>query len=45
MPVSDPIVGGRHRPDFHFSKPEQRDIVLVEGHGIEGDGHAGAPAL
>jgi MOSC domain-containing protein YiiM len=26
----------------HFSKPLQRAIVMVEGHGIEGDAHAGA---
>lgn len=26
----------------HFSKPPQDRIVLVEGHGIEGDAHAGA---
>ena len=26
----------------HFSKPSQDRIVLVEGHGVEGDAHAGA---
>ncbi|WP_347951979.1 MOSC domain-containing protein [Bradyrhizobium sp. SSUT77] len=26
----------------HFSKPPQDHIVLVEGHGVEGDAHAGA---
>jgi MOSC domain-containing protein YiiM len=26
----------------HFSKTAQRDIELVEGHGVEGDAHAGA---
>jgi hypothetical protein len=26
----------------HFSKPPQHRIVLVEGHGVEGDAHAGA---
>ena len=26
----------------HFSKPTQDRIVLVEGHGVEGDAHAGA---
>lgn len=36
---------GRRRPDHHFSKPEQHAIVPVEGHGIEGIAHAGAPAL
>jgi hypothetical protein len=25
----------------HFSKPSRRDILLVEGHGVEGDAHAG----
>jgi hypothetical protein len=25
----------------HFSKPPQNRIVLVEGHGVEGDAHAG----
>jgi hypothetical protein len=25
----------------HFSKPPQNWIVLVEGHGVEGDAHAG----
>ena len=25
----------------HFSKPPQDRIVLVEGHGVEGDAHAG----
>jgi hypothetical protein len=26
----------------HFSKEPQRDILLVEGHGVEGDAHSGA---
>ncbi|MBR0822984.1 MOSC domain-containing protein [Bradyrhizobium liaoningense] len=26
----------------HFSKPTEDHIVLVEGHGVEGDAHAGA---
>ena len=26
----------------HFSKPSRDQIVLVEGHGVEGDAHAGA---
>jgi hypothetical protein len=26
----------------HFSKPKQDRIILVEGHGVEGDAHAGA---
>jgi MOSC domain-containing protein YiiM len=26
----------------HFSKPPQNQIVLIEGHGVEGDAHAGA---
>jgi hypothetical protein len=26
----------------HFGKPPQDQIVLVEGHGVEGDAHAGA---
>jgi hypothetical protein len=26
----------------HFSKPPQDHVVLVEGHGVEGDAHAGA---
>jgi hypothetical protein len=26
----------------HFSKAPQRDILLVEGHGVEGDAHSGA---
>ena len=25
----------------HFSKPTQEHIILVEGHGVEGDAHAG----
>lgn len=25
----------------HFSKPTQERIILVEGHGVEGDAHAG----
>lgn len=25
----------------HFSKPTQDRIILVEGHGVEGDSHAG----
>ncbi|UFW73014.1 MOSC domain-containing protein [Bradyrhizobium sp. WU425] len=28
--------------DHHFSKPPQDRIMLVEGHGVEGDAHAGA---
>ncbi|MBP1294261.1 hypothetical protein ABIF26_005480 [Bradyrhizobium elkanii] len=44
-PVSDSIIGGADDRDHHFSKPKQHDIVPVEGHGIEGDAHAGAPAL
>jgi hypothetical protein len=28
-------------PGHHFSKPLQNRIVLVEGHGVEGDAHAG----
>jgi len=27
--------------DHHFSKPPQDRIMLVEGHGVEGDAHAG----
>jgi hypothetical protein len=27
--------------DHHFSKPSQDRIMLVEGHGVEGDAHAG----
>jgi MOSC domain-containing protein YiiM len=26
----------------HFSKAPQRDVLLVEGHGVEGDAHSGA---
>jgi MOSC domain-containing protein YiiM len=29
-------------PGHHFSKPQQREILMVEGLGIEGDAHAGA---
>lgn len=29
-------------PGHHFSKPIQDPIALVEGHGVEGDAHAGA---
>ncbi|KYH01772.1 MOSC domain-containing protein [Bradyrhizobium sp. DOA1] len=29
-------------PGHHFSKPVQDRIVLVEGHGVQGDAHAGA---
>ena len=29
-------------PGHHFSKPIQDRIALVEGHGVEGDAHAGA---
>jgi hypothetical protein len=28
-------------PGHHFSKPVQDRIVLVEGHGVQGDAHAG----
>jgi len=28
-------------PGHHFSKPVQNRIVLVEGHGVQGDAHAG----
>jgi hypothetical protein len=41
-PVSGSIVGVAADGGHHFSKPEQREIVLVEGRGIEGDAHAGA---
>lgn len=27
--------------EHHFSKPSRDQIVLVEGHGVEGDAHAG----
>jgi hypothetical protein len=29
-------------PGHHFSKPLQREILMIQGLGIEGDAHAGA---
>ena len=38
-----PMVVAVARDDAHrFSKPVRDEIRLVEGHGIEGDAHAGA---
>ncbi|WP_407116178.1 hypothetical protein [Bradyrhizobium sp. LMG 9283] len=28
--------------EHHFSKPSRNQVLLVEGHGMEGDAHAGA---
>jgi MOSC domain-containing protein YiiM len=42
IPISGSIAGVTADRGHHFSKPTQRDIVLVEGHGVEGDAHAGA---
>ncbi|WP_407154909.1 MOSC domain-containing protein [Bradyrhizobium sp. STM 3557] len=36
------VVGVSADPSHRFSKAPQREILLVEGHGVEGDAHAGA---
>ena len=46
-PVLDPVLGGTvvavaADRGHNFSKRPQRGIVLVEGHGVEGDAHFGA---
>ncbi|WP_448808616.1 MOSC domain-containing protein [Agromyces bauzanensis] len=41
--AGSPVVVAVARDDVHrFSKPLRDEIVLIEGHGIEGDAHAGA---
>jgi MOSC domain-containing protein YiiM len=43
--MADPagvVVSVSRRPGHHFTKPVVDEIVLLEGVGVEGDGHAGA---
>jgi MOSC domain-containing protein YiiM len=36
------VVSVSANPEYGFSKPQLEEITLVEGHGVEGDAHAGA---
>ena len=36
------VAGLSASPGHHFSKEPRESVRLVEGHGVEGDGHAGA---
>ncbi len=42
MDIAGQIVAVSCRRGHHFSKDNQLSIRLVAGHGVEGDGHAGA---
>ncbi|MCS3761305.1 MOSC domain-containing protein [Bradyrhizobium centrosematis] len=41
LPLEGKVAAVAADPGHHFSKPVQDRIVLVEGHGVQGDAHAG----
>ncbi|KYG98515.1 MOSC domain-containing protein [Bradyrhizobium sp. DOA1] len=41
LPLEGKVTAVAADPGHHFSKPLQDRIVLVEGHGVQGDAHAG----
>jgi MOSC domain-containing protein YiiM len=42
LAIQGTVVAVAADPKHRFSKATQRDVQLVEGHGVEGDAHAGA---
>ncbi len=42
LPLEGRVVAVAADRGHHFSKPTRDRVILVEGHGVEGDAHAGA---